>query len=92
MRWTKVSVIAVFTSSRCKPMVIDCKALSKHIRRDLRKRVDELDFKPGVAVIVVGDNPASMTYVNNKCKACDEVCFHSENLHNKEREENDENE
>lgn len=62
-------------------MVIDCKAISKHIRRDLRRRVDELGFTPGLAVIVVGDNPASMTYVNNKCKACDEVGFHSETLH-----------
>ena len=62
-------------------MVIDCKALSKHIRRDLRRRADELGFAPGLAVIVVGDNPASMTYVNNKCKACDEVGFRSETLH-----------
>ena len=77
----RVYAIAGSISSRCKPMVIDCKALSKHIRRDLRKRVDELGFTPGLAVIVVGDNPASMTYVNNKCKACDEVGFHSETLH-----------
>lgn len=81
MRWTRVCAIVGSISSRCKPMVIDCKALSKHIRRDLRKRVGELGFTPGLAVIVVGDNPASMTYVNNKCKACDEVGFHSETLH-----------
>ena len=55
--------------------VIDCRAISKHIRQDLRKCVNELGFTPGLSVIIVGDNPASMTYVNNKYKACDEVGF-----------------
>lgn len=71
-----------FTPNRYKPMnVIDCKSLSKRIRREIRKRVDGLGFTPGLAVIVVGDNPASTTYVNNKCKACNEVGFHSETLY-----------
>ena len=47
----------------------------------MRKYCRERNIKPGLAVIVVGDNPASQTYVNNKKKACDEVGFHSEVLH-----------
>lgn len=55
--------------------VINCKGLSRDIRESLRIAADELDVTPGLAVVVVGDDPASMTYVNNKQKACNEVGF-----------------
>jgi methylenetetrahydrofolate dehydrogenase (NADP+)/methenyltetrahydrofolate cyclohydrolase len=62
--------------------IIDGKALSKRLRIGFRQRVGKLveqGVSPGLAVIVVGDNPASKVYVGNKVKACEEcgvVSFH----------------
>lgn len=56
--------------------IIDGKALAKKIRENLKIECDELKEKgiiPTLAVIMVGDNPASKVYVRNKSKACDEV-------------------
>ncbi len=61
--------------------IVDCKFLSRHKRRQLKKAAEEQGFVPGLAVILVGNDPASLTYVNNKKKACDEAGFHSEILH-----------
>lgn len=55
---------------------IDGKALSQKMRQQIKTEVDELKAKgivPGLAVIIVGDDPASRTYVNNKKKDCAEV-------------------
>jgi methylenetetrahydrofolate dehydrogenase (NADP+)/methenyltetrahydrofolate cyclohydrolase len=55
--------------------IIDGKALSKRLREGFRERVDHLadqGVQPGLAVILVGDNPASRVYVGNKIKACEE--------------------
>lgn len=55
--------------------IIDGKALSKRLREEYRRRVDKLlaqGIAPGLAVILVGDNPASRVYVANKVKACAE--------------------
>jgi methylenetetrahydrofolate dehydrogenase (NADP+) / methenyltetrahydrofolate cyclohydrolase len=55
--------------------IIDGKALAKSLRGKFRKRVDELIAKgvqPGLAVILLGENPASKVYVGNKVKACEE--------------------
>jgi len=55
--------------------IIDGKALAKSLREKFRQRVSELqaaDITPGLAVILVGDNPASTVYVGNKVKACNE--------------------
>ncbi|RTL34769.1 MAG: bifunctional methylenetetrahydrofolate dehydrogenase/methenyltetrahydrofolate cyclohydrolase, partial [Rhodocyclaceae bacterium] len=55
--------------------IIDGKALSKQLREGFRERVDHLadqGVQPGLAVILVGDNPASRVYVGNKIKACEE--------------------
>ena len=55
--------------------IIDGKALSKRLREEYRRRVDKLlaqGITPGLAVILVGDNPASRVYVANKVKACAE--------------------
>ncbi len=62
--------------------IIDGKALSKRLREGFRQRVIKLieqGVSPGLAVIVVGDNPSSKVYVGNKVKACEEcgvVSFH----------------
>ena len=60
--------------------LLDGVALSKKIRTEITARAAIVTAKgrrPGLAVIVVGDNPASAVYVRNKVKACEEVGFHS---------------
>jgi methylenetetrahydrofolate dehydrogenase (NADP+)/methenyltetrahydrofolate cyclohydrolase len=60
--------------------IIDGKALSLSIREELKKKADGLKQKgvtPGLAVILVGDDPASAVYVRNKEKACEEVGIYS---------------
>jgi methylenetetrahydrofolate dehydrogenase (NADP+)/methenyltetrahydrofolate cyclohydrolase len=55
--------------------IIDGKALAKSLRIKFRVRVQALRAKgvqPGLAVILVGENPASKVYVGNKVKACEE--------------------
>ena len=57
-------------------VIIDGKQLAKKIRGELKKECDKLKEKaiqPKLAVIMVGDNPASKVYVKNKSKACDEI-------------------
>jgi len=61
--------------------IIDGVAVSKIIRAEWKQRVELLkrqDLTPGLAVILVGDNPASQVYVRNKVKACGEMGLHSE--------------
>ncbi len=53
--------------------LIDGKALAKKIRESLAKEVIEFDLHPKLAVILVGNDPASKIYVRNKSKACEEV-------------------
>lgn len=56
--------------------IIDGKNLAKKIRQNLKIECDELKengVNPKLAVIMVGDNPASKVYVRNKSKACEEV-------------------
>jgi len=59
---------------------IDGNALSQILRADVTKRATALKAKgitPGLAVILVGENPASQVYVRNKVKACEESGLHS---------------
>lgn len=61
--------------------IIDGKEISQVVREEYRLRAEKLKDKgilPGLAVIIVGDNPASRVYVRNKIKACHEVGLHSE--------------
>ena len=60
--------------------LLDGNALSKKLRAEIAARgaiVTAKGVRPGLAVIVVGENPASQVYVRNKVKACEEVGFHS---------------
>ena len=60
--------------------LIDGNALSKQLRSEVASRAAALStrgLQPGLAVILVGDNPASQVYVRNKVKACEDVGFHS---------------
>ena len=58
--------------------IIDGKGLARSIRREIRRQVRKLKFTPGLAVVQVGDDPASTVYVSNKEKDCQYVGFHSE--------------
>ncbi|HPQ96068.1 MAG TPA: tetrahydrofolate dehydrogenase/cyclohydrolase catalytic domain-containing protein, partial [Thiolinea sp.] len=60
--------------------IIDGKALSRQLRQNFRRHAEHLKQQgivPGLAVVLVGDNPASRVYVNNKIKACEECGVHS---------------
>lgn len=61
--------------------LIDGKQLSQDIQEEIRKEVEGLvaagGRKPHLAAVLVGDNPASRTYVANKVKACERVGFQS---------------
>jgi len=60
--------------------IIDGKAMAKTVRSESKQRVNKLaeqGIRPGLAVIIVGDNPASQVYVRNKIRACDEVGLYS---------------
>jgi len=60
--------------------LLDGNLLSKKLRAEIAARSAILTAKgvrPGLAVIVVGDDPASQVYVRNKVKACEDVGFHS---------------
>ncbi|MCW7537494.1 bifunctional methylenetetrahydrofolate dehydrogenase/methenyltetrahydrofolate cyclohydrolase FolD [Aquabacterium sp. A7-Y] len=60
--------------------LIDGTALSKQMRAEIAERTQALTaigLRPGLAVILVGDDPASQVYVRNKVKACSEAGFHS---------------
>lgn len=57
-------------------VIMDGKALSIKLKNNLKNEVDELKkngINPCLAVIIVGDNPASKIYVNNKKKSCEEL-------------------
>ena len=60
--------------------LIDGNALSKKLRHDVALRTQSLKARgttPGLAVVLVGDNPASQVYVRNKVKACADAGLHS---------------
>lgn len=57
--------------------LIDGKLISKKILDDVKTSVDKLDTKPTLAVVQVGDNPASTTYVGIKIKRCKETGIRS---------------
>ncbi len=60
--------------------IIDGVALSKQLREDVAARTLALKARgvtPGLAVVLVGDNPASQVYVRNKVKACADAGLHS---------------
>lgn len=57
-------------------IIIDGKKISQDIKDELKKEVEELNQKnifPGLAVILVGNDPASKVYVNNKKRACEYI-------------------
>ena len=62
--------------------IIDGKKVSAQVKQEVKNETEllkkEYSITPGLAVVIVGDDPASRVYVNNKKKACELVGFHSE--------------
>lgn len=56
---------------------IDGKALAAQVKEQVRREVETLSRQPGLAVILVGDNPASQVYVRGKESDCAECGIHS---------------
>ncbi len=58
-------------------VILDGLVLAKALRHQIATQAQALSRPPGLAVILVGDDPASALYVKNKVKACVECGFHS---------------
>ena len=61
--------------------ILDGKALSQKIKGQLKEEVAKLKdegISVGLAVVIVGDDPASRVYVNSKKRACEEIGIYSE--------------
>lgn len=58
--------------------IINGKEISASIRAEIKAETEKMGVRPGLAVILVGSDPASQVYVRNKNKACEEVGFYSE--------------
>lgn len=59
-------------------IILDGKALAAKCKQEVKKEAESLARTPGLAVIIVGNNPASRVYVNSKRKDCEECGFLSE--------------
>ena len=57
--------------------IIDGAALAKEFRAEAARRAAAVGMRPGLAVILVGNDAASAVYVRNKVRACEEAGFHS---------------
>ena len=53
--------------------LIDGKALAAKMRAELKEKMQKANITPGLAVVLVGNDPASQIYVRNKIRACGEV-------------------
>ncbi len=64
------------------PIIIDGKKISDQIKLEIKKEIEEKNLKPGLAVVLVGEDTASRVYVRNKKLACEFVGIesHSFNL------------
>ena len=59
-------------------VIMDGKALAAKIKDHVRDQVEQMSQKPGLAVVLVGENPASKVYVNGKKKDCSQCGIYSE--------------
>lgn len=57
--------------------LLDGKALATKMRANIKEKIASADIIPGLAVVIVGEDPASKIYVRNKVKACAEVGMRS---------------
>src|SRR5215831_7564750 len=67
--------------NRMKAQVLNGAAVAEEIKQRVAARVKELEplgIKPGLAAVIVGDDPASKVYVGSKVKTCQTLGLHSE--------------
>lgn len=57
--------------------IISGKALASKVKQEVKQEVEQLGIKPSFAIVQIGDNPASNTYVRNKIKDCQECGIES---------------
>ena len=57
--------------------IIDGKSVSKQIIEEVKQNTIKAGVKPGLALILVGNDPASEVYVRNKGRVCEEIGFYS---------------
>src|SRR6185312_15749736 len=62
------------------PQILDGTAVRNDILERLKPRIAKLKRRPGLAVVLVGHNPASEVYVRSKIKACAETNIFSEKI------------
>ena len=55
--------------------IINGKEISEKVKAEIKAETEKMKQKPGLAVIIVGEDPASKVYVNNKAKGCEQVGF-----------------
>jgi methylenetetrahydrofolate dehydrogenase (NADP+)/methenyltetrahydrofolate cyclohydrolase len=60
--------------------IIDGKDVAARLRADIAARTQELPFRPGLAVVLVGDDPASAVYVRNKDRAANSAGIHAQTI------------
>lgn len=70
-----VSLLVSLISKMMK--LLDGKALAAKMRAEIKSKIEKADIIPGLAVVIVGEDPASKIYVRNKIKACAEVGMRS---------------
>lgn len=73
--------------------IIDGKSISQSLRQQLKSDIEAMQkegITPGLAVVIVGDDPASKTYVQSKHKACQKLGMHSEVIRLKEQSSEEE--
>jgi len=57
--------------------IIDGKAIASELRAELKEKIAQSEDRPGLAVVIVGNDPASQIYVRNKVKACADLGIRS---------------
>ena len=62
------------------PQILDGIAVRNDILARLRPRIQKLKRPPGLAVVLVGHNPASEVYVRSKIKTCGEIGIYSDKI------------
>ena len=62
------------------PQILDGNAVRDQIKEELRPRIAALPRPPGLAVVLVGHNPASEIYVRNKIKSCADLGIYSDSI------------
>ena len=60
--------------------ILDGNRVRDEIKNELKPRISALSRPPGLAVVLVGENPASAIYVRNKIKTCHDLGIYSESI------------